>query len=250
MRVFISHIKEEAPLATVLKEWIESSFIGQCDVFVSSDKEDIPAGSKWLEAIDRALEEAVALIVLCSPASLSRPWINFETGCGWIKRVPVIPICHSGQKKGALPPPVSMFQALELVDENFVSDLLSSLVKHLRFSKIPRIDQNSMKKELISAANAIDVEVVSSRETGTESTMEDIPQEAIEILKVLGQISDGRPTARELVRHFSISDQHMQYYLDLLDDKDLIYRSIRMGSPSTYSLSSNGRKYLFNRGLL
>ncbi|HYR02507.1 MAG TPA: toll/interleukin-1 receptor domain-containing protein, partial [Syntrophobacteria bacterium] len=85
MRVFISHISEEAPLAHVLKDWIESSFAGQCDVFVSSDKDDIPAGSKWLEEIESALGSASALIVLCSPSSLSRPWISFETGCGWIK---------------------------------------------------------------------------------------------------------------------------------------------------------------------
>ena len=51
----------------------------------------MPAGSKWLEEIDQALAAAVVLLVLCSPASLRRPWINFETGCGWIKRVP----CHS-----------------------------------------------------------------------------------------------------------------------------------------------------------
>ena len=56
MNVFISHISEEAHIAKVLKEWIESSFLGQCDVFVSSDKEDIPAGSKWLDQIDTALE--------------------------------------------------------------------------------------------------------------------------------------------------------------------------------------------------
>ena len=77
MKIFISHISEEAPIALVLKNWIESSFIGQCDVFVSSDLDDIPAGSKWLKKIEQALDSAVVIVVLCSPLSLLKPWINF-----------------------------------------------------------------------------------------------------------------------------------------------------------------------------
>ncbi len=30
MRIFISHISEEVSTAEVLKDWIESSFLGQC----------------------------------------------------------------------------------------------------------------------------------------------------------------------------------------------------------------------------
>src|SRR3990172_4695206 len=105
MRVFISHIHEEAPLAMVLKEWLESSYAGQLDVFVSSDREDVPAGSKWLEEIDRALEQSSICVVLCSPASVIRPWINFETGSAWHKQIPVLPVCHSGQEKASLPAP-------------------------------------------------------------------------------------------------------------------------------------------------
>jgi len=86
-KIFISHIHEEVDLAIVLKDWIESTFSGQCDVFVSSDTNDLPAGSKWMDELEKSLDEAVAFIVLCSPNSLSHPWINFETGCGWIKNV-------------------------------------------------------------------------------------------------------------------------------------------------------------------
>jgi hypothetical protein len=250
MKLFISHINEESNLALTLKEWIESSFAGQCDVFVSSDKDDIPAGSKWLEAIDNALGEAVGLIVLCSPVSLARPWINFETGCGWIKRVPIIPICHSGQKKAALPPPISMFQALEIEEEEFVNDLLSGLAKHLKFSKIPRIDQNSMRRELLSAATTVKPDTVSATARVTSSTQDEIPQEAVDILKVLSQVSGIQPSARELAGHFNMTEQRTQYFLDLLIKNKVVYRSLYSGSPSTYSLSPQGRKYLFDRGLL
>lgn len=186
MKLFISHISEESNLALVLKEWIESSFAGQCDVFVSSNKDDIPPGSKWLDEIDKALGNAVAFIVLCSPVSLARPWINFETGCGWIKGVPIIPICHSGQKKSTLPPPISMFQSLEVEDERFVSDLLAGIAKHLGFPKIPRIDQNSMKQELMAAASLANQQEKPSIKNNDATTEEEIPLEALEILKILG----------------------------------------------------------------
>ena len=251
MRIFISHISEEAPMALVLKEWIESSFAGQCDVFVSSDKDDVPAGSKWLDTIDQALEEAVVLMVLCSPASLARPWVNFETGCGWIKRVPVLPICHSGQNKGTLPSPISMFQALEVDDASFVEGLLSSLVKHLGFSKIPRIDQASMSSEILAAAGSIkSVDSMMSERTSSASEKAEIPDECIEILMALGKSSRRGPTAQQLAGHFDMSEQRMQYFLDILDGNNLVYRALFVGSPSTYSLNENGRKYLFERDLL
>jgi len=95
LNIFISHISEEASIAEVLKDWIESTFLGQSEVFASSDTDDLPARNKWIDEIDQALDSAVAFLVLCSPASLKRPWIHLETGWGWIKGLPIIPICHS-----------------------------------------------------------------------------------------------------------------------------------------------------------
>ena len=98
MIVFISYISEEKSLALVFKKWIESSFLGQITVFVSSDPQSIPAGNKWREDITSALNESKLLIILYSPRSKTRPWISFEAGCGWIKDIPIIPICHSNLK--------------------------------------------------------------------------------------------------------------------------------------------------------
>src|ERR1700760_2748962 len=97
--VFLSHITEEAKLAVLIKDWVESTFSGHVGVFVSSSPEDIAPGENWLTKIDGSLDKTQLLIILCSPASVLRPWINFEAGCGWIKRVPILPICHSGQSK-------------------------------------------------------------------------------------------------------------------------------------------------------
>ena len=90
MKVFISHIAEEAALASVLKDWIESTFLGQVDVFVSGH--DISSGEQWFRRLGEELTDAKAMLVLCSKRSVSRPWINFEAGAGHVKGVPVIPI--------------------------------------------------------------------------------------------------------------------------------------------------------------
>ena len=42
MKIFISHINEEAFLAAQLKKRIEETFAGQCDAFVSSHPKDLP----------------------------------------------------------------------------------------------------------------------------------------------------------------------------------------------------------------
>jgi hypothetical protein len=101
--IFISHISEEAPVAHTLKDWIESTFPERCAVFVSSDIRDIPAGSRWLEEIEQALGAARVLLVVCSPLSLTRPWINVETGCALIKRVPVVPALPLGTATESAP---------------------------------------------------------------------------------------------------------------------------------------------------
>ena len=64
MIAFISHISEEKNLALVFKKWIESSFLGQISVFVSSDPQSIPAGNKWREDLTYALDESKLLIIL------------------------------------------------------------------------------------------------------------------------------------------------------------------------------------------
>ena len=155
MNIFISHISEEASIAEVLKDWIESTFLGQSEVVISGDTDDLPAGDKWIDEIDQALDSAVAFLVLCSAASLKRPLIQLETGWGWIKGLPIIPICHSGQKKDDLPSPISTFQALEINSDGFVSDLFTTLAKHLGFTKFPRIDKDAMLRELTTAIGAM-----------------------------------------------------------------------------------------------
>src|SRR3954451_18595439 len=91
--VFLSHIHEDAALAEWLKQRLERDFLEKLGVYVSSEA---PPGANWFEGIDAHLEKSEMLLALCSPASIRRPWLNFEVGAAWARGKRVIPLCHNG----------------------------------------------------------------------------------------------------------------------------------------------------------
>lgn len=129
--VFISHIREESELAILLSEEIKSAFLEILDTFVSSDPDSIPSGSRWLDEIDDALTKAAVMIILCSPQSIRRPWINFEAGAAWIRRIPSIPLCHSGLAKTELPAPLSALESSDLDNQSDLAKIFDDLTKIL-----------------------------------------------------------------------------------------------------------------------
>lgn len=141
--VFISHITEESELAQILSDQIKNSYLGMLDTFVSSDGESIPAGGRWLDKIDTALNESAIQISLCSAKSIKRPWINFEAGASWIRKIPVIPLCHSGLTKSELPIPLAMLQAANYDSENDLDTMFSRLSDVLGAAK-PNIDYSAL----------------------------------------------------------------------------------------------------------
>ena len=112
-KIFISHITSETELAQSLKKHLEDHFRGLLDIFVSSDRATIQAGSKWLDEVNKALKSADLQIILCSKESVGRPWVNFEAGAVWLRGIPVIPLCHSGVGPNDLPMPLVTLEGIE-----------------------------------------------------------------------------------------------------------------------------------------
>lgn len=145
--VFISHITEETALAEIIKSHINKDFLGLMDIFVSSDKESISAGSKWLDEVGIGLKNAKIEIILCSHASVERPWINFEAGAGWVKEIPVIPVCHTGMRKVELPIPLNMLQAVDLKNKDDIERVYKVLSKVLG-GETPNTNFEELVKEV------------------------------------------------------------------------------------------------------
>lgn len=137
--VFISHITEEKEIAIAFKELIESSFLGMLDVFVSSDEDTIHMGQKWLDRISNGLKTCAIEVVLCSPKSILRPWINFEAGAGWVRDIPVIPLCHSGIEPAKLPMPLNLLQAAKANEVSSLKLIFPVLAQAIG-AKTPNID--------------------------------------------------------------------------------------------------------------
>ena len=248
MKIFLSHIVEETALALSFKDWIESSFGGQCEVFLSCDRENIPAGTDWLDQLEAVFNETVIFIVLCSPAALSRPWTTFETGCGWIKRLPILVLCHSHQKKERLPLPFSRVQALELEDPSFIGDFLEILASRLGFKRAPRIDQTLMQKELTDAANIPALAAIHQSQPDSPAPLR-LPQVALDILRHLAQ-NPAPVSAKQLAESFGIPEERATAFLDTLCQARLATRGQILGAPSIYTISSGGKKHLAALGLI
>jgi hypothetical protein len=111
-RGFISHIHEEAAVAEVVKERLTGLFPEHLELFVSSL--DIEAGG-WLTQVRDAVRSSSLLFPLLSLDSMERPWINFETGCGFMREeLEIVPLCHKDLDLPALRPPFNFFQAYDL----------------------------------------------------------------------------------------------------------------------------------------
>ena len=148
MKILISHVSDEALFALLLKDFIESTFLGQFEVFLSSNSGERGVGDKWLVELDGSLTSAELLLVLCSPKSIRQPWIHFEFGCAWTKSMAITCICHSGLNKVGLPPHLRTFDVLEVDSDDFMEQLLNDLAKRFGIKRLPRLSYDTMKAEL------------------------------------------------------------------------------------------------------
>jgi hypothetical protein len=148
LQILISHISDEALIALLLKDFIESTFLGQAEVLLSSNSGDSGVGDKWLVGLDGALTGADLLLVLCSPKSIRQPWIHFEFGCAWTKSLAISCLCHSGLNKIGLPSHLRTFEVLEVDDDNFMEQLFEDLKKRFGIRRLPRLSYDTMKAEL------------------------------------------------------------------------------------------------------
>jgi len=254
VQIFISHISEEAGLAAVLKDWIESTYLGQVSVFVSSDPVDISAGEKWLDKIDNALETSGLLISLYSSASVDRPWISFEAGCAWIRQIPIIPICHSGLTVTALPQPLSAFQALDINTPDFGKQFFSAISRIFGYSKQPKISFSEFGEEIKTALalqthGSDGVEHHASRSHSPTV----LTKNQITILRELAGAKDnGQSPVNEhsLAGIVSLKPTVLTHEIKHLIDMRFVHDHLRVGGPIAYSIIDKGISYLVEEKLI
>lgn len=165
--VFISHIAEEKDTALRLKRALRRDFRKLIDVYVSSDAGANPVGRPFLPSLRKVLKNSSVFIVLCSPESIHRNWVNFEVGAAWIRGIRIIPVCHLKLSPKELTFTLSSHQGLELDDPlglaslyELIAEILSIQVPKKDFEKLSceirgkiskRTQDQMMKRYLVSS---------------------------------------------------------------------------------------------------
>jgi hypothetical protein len=130
-QVFMSFIHEEEKYASALQFLIMRILGGEGIPFMSSDKFHIYAGERWIEQIMKELAGTKVVLLMLSPTSVQRPWVNFEAGAAWTRAIIIIPVCFRGLKKDDLPKPYSSLQAVDLRASEDHEYLMRSMAHHL-----------------------------------------------------------------------------------------------------------------------
>jgi hypothetical protein len=114
-RLFISHAAVDRGLAGFVDETARVAIPG-IQVFRASRVGQIRAGREWFDVVTRELRESDKYMVLLTEASISKPWISFETGAAWYTGRTLVPLLAPGFNPQDVPEPLRFLQLLSLGD--------------------------------------------------------------------------------------------------------------------------------------
>jgi hypothetical protein len=80
------------------------------------------------------------------------------------------------------------------------------------------------------------------------NTQIDLPKECLEILKLLTKVEELDTSA--ISQRLQMSEQKTQYFLDKLEEQDLVAYYVRIDVGTMYYLNGKSRKLLFEKDLL
>ena len=91
------------------------------------------------------------MISLISPLAIGRPWINIELGAAWIRRLPIIPLYHSGLPASHLPRPFQDFNGVALMAHDAASRLIGGLADSLDLSHPRKLSFGKFREEMLAS---------------------------------------------------------------------------------------------------
>jgi TIR domain-containing protein/HEAT repeat protein len=123
--VFISYAHTDGDFAVALIREIEKA-----GFTAWVDRERLRAGEDWRQAIDDAIRESFALIVIMTPEAKASEYVTYEWACGWGARVKVIPVLLEATP---LHPRLEALQYLDFTNPKFRPwDTLKQSLNRLR----------------------------------------------------------------------------------------------------------------------
>jgi hypothetical protein len=226
LKIFVSHIHEEAALGAVVKDGLEDAFPGRIATFVSSDKRDNPGGDRWLDKIEQELKDSrtCMLVSLVSLQSVREPWISIELGAAWIQGHAVFPLCHSGQLLGALPRPMQDFGGADLAVDDAAERLIKTVEKTTGLKTPTRWPTARFLEDMREAVHRLAAQRSPIAEAVTRSEP-GLPSEQVQILRRFAQIqnSSGKGTpASDAARVCHLSSVEFTYHAHELEERGFV----------------------------
>lgn len=152
--IFVSHTHADRDLALALKTLIESVFSGVVKPYISSDPGPaggIMPGDEWYSQIEANLRHAEAVWVLATPASITRPWIYWESGTGRALCPHGVVVLRVGLSSAQVPSPLMNFQSYDGLSGGGISELVGKVANQIGM-KLARILVEDGAKKWLEAA--------------------------------------------------------------------------------------------------
>lgn len=151
--VFLSHVHTDRDIASSLENIINQALSGGVDVFNSSNRKSIALGDPWRDVIVKRLRKSDAVLVIATPESVARPWVNFETGGAWVSGRRVIPCCAKGMVSSSLPSPLHELQGINLATADDLRSLIGRIAEVTRLNPQADFDYDHGVEEIKSASS-------------------------------------------------------------------------------------------------
>jgi hypothetical protein len=124
--LFLSHSAADIDLAEYLDLSLRSAVPG-IEVFRTTRPGKIPTGRDWFNVIAQHLRSADCFLVLLTEASMTRPWISFETGAAWFSERQLVPVLAPGLQASRVPEPLRLLQLASLDDPAAAAQLFAEI---------------------------------------------------------------------------------------------------------------------------
>jgi len=136
--IFISCADEDIEYGKKIKSILIQCYEDEVKIFLYKG---IKGGDYWYPEIIKNLKKSSVSIILCSPTSVKKPWINFEAGfCNGVK-IKCVPLLFNGCTSENLPGCLKSMQAKSTQSSDELRDGFYSVQKSVKRSGIPNIEE-------------------------------------------------------------------------------------------------------------
>ncbi|MFH0920812.1 MAG: toll/interleukin-1 receptor domain-containing protein [Fibrobacterota bacterium] len=147
--IFIVHADEDKAFTEAISKQLQKIFnIPDNRIFAASDSRSIPSGKQWYGHIVEAHKSSKTGIVLLTPNSIDRLWVNFEVG-GFVLRDahPPISICCSRETEEKIAFPISGLQYRKFFEKDDRNAIIGEIAALLGCPK-PTFDDTELENTL------------------------------------------------------------------------------------------------------